>query len=70
MLALLQGVEPDTVAELGEALKIMGFMEKDHHIDSKLFRLFLTSGAYLDYAREYMNPEQIDEVDIHEFIQP
>ena len=55
---------------LGEALKIMGFMEKDHHIDSKLFRLFLTSGAYLDYAREYMNPEQIDEVDIHEFIQP
>lgn len=48
----------------------MGFMEKDHHIDSKLFRLFLTSGAYLDYAREYMNPEQIDEVDIHEFIQP
>jgi HD-GYP domain-containing protein (c-di-GMP phosphodiesterase class II) len=55
---------------LSEALKIMGFMEKDHHIDSNLFRLFLTSGAYLDYAREYMNPEQIDEVDIHAFIQP
>ena len=47
----------------------MGFMEKDHHIDSSLFRLFLTSGAYLDYAREYMTPDQIDEVDIGSFIQ-
>jgi len=49
---------------LSEAIKIMGFMEKDHHIDPDLFRLFLASGAYLEYAREYMNPEQIDDVDI------
>lgn len=54
---------------LSEAIRIMGFMEKDHHIDSSLFRLFLTSGAYLDYAREYMTPDQIDEVDIGSFIQ-
>jgi len=53
---------------LSEAIRIMGFMEKDQHIDSSLFRLFLTSGAYLDYAREYMNPDQIDEVDIGAFI--
>ena len=54
---------------LSEALGIMAFMERDQHIDSSLFRLFLTSGAYLDYAREYMHPEQIDEVDIYTFIQ-
>ncbi len=53
---------------LSEAIKIMGFMEKDHHIDASLFKLFLTSGAYLEYAREYMNPEQIDEVDISAYI--
>jgi len=53
---------------LSEAIKIMGFMEKDHHIDTHLFRLFLTSGAYLEYAREYMNPEQIDSVDISTYI--
>lgn len=54
---------------LSEALGIMAFMERDQHIDPSLFRLFLTSGAYLDYAREYMHPEQIDEVDIYTFIQ-
>ena len=53
---------------LSEAIKIMGFMEKDHHIDPDLFRLFLTSGAYLEYAREYMKPEQIDNVDVSTYL--
>ena len=30
---------------LSEAIRIMGFMEKDQHIDSSLFRSFSTSGA-------------------------
>jgi hypothetical protein len=39
-------------------------MRRDAHIDPALFELFLRSGVYLDYARRFLEPEQIDEVDI------
>ena len=49
---------------LSEAIRIMGFMRKDSHIDPDLFELFLTSGVYVEYAQRHLDPEQIDEVDI------
>jgi hypothetical protein len=45
-------------------------MKKDNHIDADLFELFLKSGAYLKYAKKFLNEEQIDEVDITEYISP
>lgn len=53
---------------LSEAIKIMGFMQKDQHIDAELFALFLRSGIYRDYAERYMPKELIDEVDIHAYL--
>ena len=53
---------------LSEAVRIMGFMKKDRHIDPELFELFLTSGVYLDYGRKFLEPEQLDEVDIAEYL--
>ncbi|MFZ6642689.1 HD domain-containing phosphohydrolase [Undibacterium sp. TC4M20W] len=53
---------------LSEAIKIMSFMKKDQHIDAELFGLFLKSGAYLEYGRQFMNPDQIDEFDIHAYV--
>ncbi len=53
---------------LSEAIKIMSFMQKDEHIDRELFKLFLTSGTYMEYAKRYLKPEQIDEVDIKTYI--
>jgi HD-GYP domain-containing protein (c-di-GMP phosphodiesterase class II) len=53
---------------LSEAIRIMSFMRNDNHIDPDLFRLFLTSGVYEQYAREFLAPEQIDEVDIDEYL--
>lgn len=50
--------------KLSETIKIMGYMKKDNHIDPELFKLFLTSGAYMEYAQQYLLPEQIDKVDI------
>jgi len=47
---------------LTEALKILGFMCKDNHIDPDLFQIFINKKLYQIYADEYMNPEQIDEV--------
>ena len=40
------------------------------HIDPALFALFLESGVYLDYARRFMQPACIDEVDVAALLQP
>lgn len=53
---------------LSESLKIMSYMVKDNHLDESLFRLFLTSGVYLRFAREYMLEEQIDDINIAQFL--
>ena len=47
---------------LSEAINIMKKMAEENHIDRELFQLFLQSGAYLEYGRSYLQPEQIDEV--------
>lgn len=49
---------------LSEAMKIMGFMVKDQHIDPDLFALFVKEKLYLNYANEYLRSDQLDEVDI------
>ena len=48
---------------LSESLAIMARMRRDKHIDGDLFELFVRSGVYLDYARRFLQPAQIDEVD-------
>jgi HD-GYP domain-containing protein (c-di-GMP phosphodiesterase class II) len=49
---------------LTESLKIMAFMCKDQHIDTELFRYFLHSRIWHDFATRYMQPAQIDQVDL------
>jgi HD-GYP domain-containing protein (c-di-GMP phosphodiesterase class II) len=53
---------------LTEALRIMSFMRRDQHIDPDLFDLFLSAGIYREYAEKFLRPEQIDEVDVREFM--
>ena len=53
---------------LTESIKIMSFMKKDQHIDPELFDLFLTTGIYKSYAERFLKPEQIDEVDIAQYL--
>ena len=43
-------------------------MRNDKHIDSDLFNLFLTAGVYLEYAEKFLSPEQIDEVNIEDYL--
>jgi HD-GYP domain-containing protein (c-di-GMP phosphodiesterase class II) len=50
--------------KLSEAIRIMGFMKKERHLDPDLLDLFLTSGVWRDYAERFLMPEQIDEPDI------
>lgn len=48
----------------------MSFMSRDKHIDAELFDLFLRSGVYMDYARRFVSPDQIDAVDISSYLEP
>ena len=48
---------------LTECLQILGKMRLDNHIDPDLFDLFVSQKIYMHYAEEYLDPEQIDEVD-------
>jgi hypothetical protein len=53
---------------LSEALKIMSFMRRDRHVDPDLFDLFLTSGVYRRYAERFLRPEQLDTVDVAQYV--
>lgn len=54
---------------LSACVKIMSSMKKAAHIDEDLFELFLTSGIYKEYADRYLDPSQIDDVDLSEYVQ-
>ena len=53
---------------LSASVKILSFMVKDRHLDSDIFKLFLKSDLHNVYAKKYLKPEQIDEVDIQQYL--
>jgi len=53
---------------LSQAMRIMGFMAKDRHIDPNLFKFFVKEKIYLDYANQFMDPAQIDTVNEEDFL--
>jgi HD-GYP domain-containing protein (c-di-GMP phosphodiesterase class II) len=52
---------------LNQSMAIMANMRDDNHIDSEIFDLFLESKVWLSYATKYMDPMQIDTVDINRY---
>lgn len=54
--------------KLSESLAILAAMVKNGHLDKDIFSLFLQSEIYLKYAMEYMNGDQIDVVDIKDYL--
>ena len=49
---------------LTESLAILGKFKLNGHIDPDLFDVFIREKVYLNYARQFLKPEQIDEVDL------
>jgi HD-GYP domain-containing protein (c-di-GMP phosphodiesterase class II) len=49
---------------VAESLAILGQMKLSGHVDPDLFDVFLREGVWLDYARKFLEPAQIDEVDL------
>ena len=67
--ALTAGDRPDKPAKtLSESLALLYRFKRDGHIDGDVLDLFLTSGVYLEYARRFMTPEQMDAVDITQYL--
>jgi len=48
---------------LTESLAILGKFKLNGHIDPDLFDIFMWEKVYEKYAREFLDPDQIDEVD-------
>ena len=48
---------------LSESLEILGGFRLRDHIDPDLFDVFIRKKVYLEYAKRFMDPAQIDEVD-------
>ncbi len=48
--------------KLSECLKIMGNMKIDQHIDPDIFDIFIKNKVYMNYAEEFLDPEQIDSI--------
>lgn len=46
--------------KLSEALRILGFMKKDNHIDSDVLNLFIEGRLYENYAKRELEAEQLD----------
>jgi HD-GYP domain-containing protein (c-di-GMP phosphodiesterase class II) len=51
---------------LSETLTIMGRMKLGDHLDPDLFDVFISEKVYLKFAKEYLEPSQIDHFDITE----
>jgi HD-GYP domain-containing protein (c-di-GMP phosphodiesterase class II) len=56
--------------KLSNAMRIMGFMKKDYHIDVDIFEIFVKSGVYKKYAEDYVAKTQIDDVDEEVILEP
>ncbi len=53
---------------LTESLQILGKFKLNGHIDPDLFDIFVNKKVYLRYAQQFLDPEQID--DVNEFEVP
>ena len=48
---------------LTESLTILGKLKESGHIDPDLFDVFVREKVYLEYAKQFLDPDQIDAVD-------
>jgi HD-GYP domain-containing protein (c-di-GMP phosphodiesterase class II) len=50
------------------AVDILHRMVEDNHIDRDCFELFIREGVYREYAMAYLDPGQVDEVDVGRYL--
>jgi hypothetical protein len=53
---------------LSAAMRIMGNMKRDNHLDPDLFDVFVRSGVYRKFGERYLPPALLDTVDEAELL--
>ena len=53
---------------VSEALDILYKMVEDNHVDRDCFELFVRDGVYMQYARAFLDPAQIDDIDVNKYL--
>ena len=56
------------IETLSSALNTMHQLAVDKRIDMQLFKLFLGSGIYMKFAKKFLYSQQIDQVDIRQYL--
>ena len=54
--------------KLSEVLRIMQNMRNEGHLDPDLYDVFIRRGVYMEYAEQYINKDQIDEINPEEYL--
>lgn len=54
--------------KLSQVLKLMQEMKNNGHIDPDLYKVFIAGKVYLDYAEQYISPQQIDEINPDDYL--
>ena len=54
--------------KLSQAMRIMGFMRDDYHIDKDLFEIFVKENIYKQYANKHLGKDQLDSVNEKEVL--
>jgi HD-GYP domain-containing protein (c-di-GMP phosphodiesterase class II) len=54
--------------KLSKVLSIMKDMKENGHIDSDLYRIFIEKKVYEDYAKQYIEAEQIDDINKDDYL--
>jgi hypothetical protein len=49
---------------LSESLRILGKLKLNNHIDPDIFNIFIWGKVYESYAKKFLDPDQIDDVDV------
>jgi HD-GYP domain-containing protein (c-di-GMP phosphodiesterase class II) len=54
--------------KISQAVSILSNFAKTGHVDPDLFRIFMKEGVYLKYAHQYLDPGQVDAVDVESIL--
>lgn len=54
--------------KLSEVLTIMRHMKNNGHIDLDLYEVFISAGVYMEYAEQYIDKDQIDEINFEDYL--
>jgi len=54
--------------KLSQALDILGKMVIDYDLDAEVVKIFLRSGLYIQYAEKFLDKEQIEQIDVEEWL--